>query len=119
MSANDRAYMSAPRPRAVSNRVDAEVRGASPIQIENKNPLRNSSASQNHRVSRDQKSMSEKRTERAVITTREKSVRRNPVKESTSAPNRSDWDKVRPKKPAQTDSANIHTRNDEKDPSER
>lgn len=117
MSLNDRAaYMSAPRPRAVSNRVDAEIRGVSPIQTENKNPLRNSSSSQNHRVSRDQKSMSEKRSERAVVTTRERSVRRSPIKESISAPNRSDWDKNRPRKPLQSDAANINARDGEKSP---
>ncbi|KAJ5363039.1 Spc97/Spc98 [Penicillium brevicompactum] len=117
MSLNDRAaYMSAPRPRAVSNRVDAEIRGVSPIQTENKNPLRNSSSSQNHRVSRDQKSMSEKRSERAVITTRERSVRRSPIKESISAPNRSDWDKNRPRKAFQSDGANINARDGEKSP---
>ncbi|CAG8938069.1 unnamed protein product [Penicillium salamii] len=117
MSVNDRAaYMSAPRPRAVSNRVDAENRGLSPGQIESKNPLRNSSSSQNHRVSRDQKSMSEKRSERAGITTRERSVRRNPTKEPVSAPNRAEWDKNRPRKPIQTDGANVNVRDGEKTP---
>ncbi|CAG8359156.1 unnamed protein product [Penicillium salamii] len=117
MSVNDRAaYMSAPRPRAVSNRVDAESRGLSPGQIENKNPLRNSSSSQNHRVSRDQKSMSEKRSERAGITTRERSVRRIPTKEPVSAPNRAEWDKNRPRKPIQTDGANPNVRDGEKTP---
>ncbi|CAG7943378.1 unnamed protein product [Penicillium salamii] len=117
MSVNDRAaYMSAPRPRAVSNRVDAENRGLSPGQIESKNPLCNSSSSQNHRVSRDQKSMSEKRSERAGITTRERSVRRNPTKEPVSAPNRAEWDKNRPRKPIQTDGANVNVRDGEKTP---
>ncbi|CAG8083443.1 unnamed protein product [Penicillium salamii] len=117
MSSNDRAaYISAPRPRAVSNRVDAESRGLSPGQIENKNPLRNSSSSQNYRVSRDQKSMSEKRSERAGITTRERSVRRNPTKEPVSAPNRAEWDKNQPRKPIQTDGANPNVRDGEKTP---
>ncbi|CAG8020771.1 unnamed protein product [Penicillium olsonii] len=117
MSVNDRAaYMSAPRPRAVSNRVDAESRGLSPMQIENKNPLRNSSSSHPHRVSRDQKSMSEKRSERPGITTRERSVRRNQTKDSISAPNRGDWEKNRPRKPIQTDGANPSARDGEKTP---
>ena len=106
MSVNDRAsYMNAPRPRAVSNRVEAQARGASPLH-ESMDPLRSSTASatQKHRMSRDQRSMSEKRTERTTVTTREKSVRRNPVKESSSAANRGDRDKSRPKYPSQSDS---------------
>lgn len=107
MTSNDRraSYMSAPRPRVVSNRVDADKsRGASPLQSDNMDPLRTSSSSQKHRLSSDRKTVSEKRTERSVITTREKAVRRNPVKESTSAANRGDWEKARPKKMA-TDGA--------------
>ena len=92
MSVNERAsYMSAPRPRVASNRV-AGSRGASPLH-DTMDPLRTSTASQKHRLSRDQKSMPEKRTERTVITTRERSVRRNPIKESSSAANRGDRDK--------------------------
>jgi gamma-tubulin complex component 2 len=49
--------------------------------------------------------MSEKRTERTTVTTREKSVRRNPIKESSSAANRGDRDKSRPKYPSQLDGA--------------
>lgn len=112
MSANDRAYMSASRPRVVSNRVNSENRGASPLQTENMDPSHASTSSQKHRVSRDQKSMSEKRTERAVITTREKAVRRNPVKESLSAANRGDWDKTRPKRPVQADGTSSNPQND-------
>jgi gamma-tubulin complex component 2 len=112
MSVNDRAYMSAPRPRVVSNRVDSENRGASPLQTENVDPSRASTSSQKHRISRDQKSMTEKRAERAVITTREKTVRRNPVKESLSAANRGDWDKTRPKRPAQSDGASSNPQHD-------
>ncbi|KAJ5464130.1 hypothetical protein N7475_007265 [Penicillium sp. IBT 31633x] len=122
MSANDRAaYMSAPRPRAVSNRVDSDARGPSPLQVENKDPLRHSTSSQKPRAPRDQRSMSEKRLERAVVTTREKAVRRNPinsVKESVGVPSRSDWDKARPRKPVQVDGAPFHTRNEEKDPAD-
>ena len=83
MSANDRAaYMSAPRPRAVSNRVDSETRGPSPLQVENKDPLRHSTSSQKHGASRDQKSMSEKRQERMVVTSREKAVRTRQLAEA-------------------------------------
>ncbi|KAJ5666806.1 hypothetical protein N7462_011215 [Penicillium macrosclerotiorum] len=101
MSVNDRraSYMSAPRPRVVSNRVDADKpsRGAAPPQqVDLKDPLRTSTSSQKQRVSRDQKTMSEKRTERTVITTREKAVRRNPAKES-------EWDKSRTKKNSHAD----------------
>lgn len=105
MSVNDRAsYMNAPRPRVVSNRVEAGPRGASPLP-DHMDALRSSTASQKHRMSRDQRSMSEKRTERTTITTREKSVRRNPIKESSSAANRGDRDKSRPKYPSQLDGA--------------
>jgi gamma-tubulin complex component 2 len=103
MSVNDRraSYMGAPRPRVVSNRVDAErpSRGAaSPQQPDNMDSLRTSTSSQKQRLPREQKNMTEKRTERTVITTREKAVRRNPVKESSSASNRGEWDKSRTKK---------------------
>ncbi|KAF4771457.1 hypothetical protein HAV15_004253 [Penicillium sp. str.  len=122
MSANDRAaYMSAPRPRAVSNRVNSETRGPSPLQVENKDPLRHSTSSQKHRASRDQKSMSDKRSERIVIASREKAVRRNPVnpvKESISAANRGDWDKTRPRKPVQLDDARPSSQTGEKDPAD-
>ncbi|KAJ5923991.1 hypothetical protein N7466_008178 [Penicillium verhagenii] len=107
MSVNDRvSYMSAPRPRVVSNRVEAGPRGASPFP-DTMDPLRSSTASQKHRMSRDQRSMSEKRTERSTITTREKSVRRNTIKDSSSAANRADRDKSRPKYPNQPDGANL------------
>lgn len=109
MSANDRAaYMSAPRPRAVSNRVDSETRGPSPLQVENKDPLRHSTSSQKHGASRDQKSMSEKRQERMVVTSREKAVRRNPANPAAS---RGDWDRTRPRKPVQLDDTNPSSRN--------
>lgn len=111
MSANDRAaYMSAPRPRAVSNRVDSETRGPSPLQVENKDPLRHSTSSQKHRASHDQKSMSEKRQERMVITSREKAVRRNPANPAAS---RGDWDRTRPRKPLQFDDTNPSSRTGE------
>ncbi|CEJ53871.1 Putative Gamma-tubulin complex protein 2 (Eurofung) [Penicillium brasilianum] len=102
MSVNDRraSYMSAPRPRVASNRVDADrpSRGAAlPQQPDNMDSLRTSTSSQKQRLPRDQKTMTEKRTERSVITTKEKAVRRHPIKEP-SASNRGEWDKLRTKK---------------------
>lgn len=109
MSSNDRraGHMSAPRPRVASNRVDADrpSRGAaSPLQ-DNMDPMRTSSSSQKHRVSRDQKNMSEKRTERTVITTREKAVRRNPAKEFNVNFNVSEWENPKARKPSKADGA--------------
>lgn len=49
--------------------------------------------------------MSEKRSERTVITTREKAVRKNPVKESSSTANRGDWEKSKPQKTGQAEIA--------------
>jgi len=49
--------------------------------------------------------MSEKRTERTVITTREKAVRRNPGKELNVAINFSEWEKQKPKKTSQANGA--------------
>jgi gamma-tubulin complex component 2 len=48
--------------------------------------------------------MSEKRTERTVITTKEKAVRRNPPKEFNVA-NVSDWERPKSKKTVQPDGA--------------
>lgn len=109
MSSNDRraGHMSAPRPRVASNRVDADrpSRGAaSPLQ-DNMDPMRTSSSSQKHRVSGDQKNMSEKRTERTVITTREKAVRRNPVKEFNVNFNVSEWENPKARKSSKADGA--------------
>ncbi|KAJ5805139.1 hypothetical protein N7474_011026 [Penicillium riverlandense] len=91
MSVND--YMNPPRPRAATSRVDTDksTPGDEPLQPENMDPLRSSSSGHKKNPSRDVK-QSEKRTERTVITTREKAqVRaRNPVKESSSAANRGD-----------------------------
>ncbi|KAJ5172803.1 hypothetical protein N7492_005396 [Penicillium capsulatum] len=109
MAANDRRanYMSAPRPRVASNRVDADKsnRGAASPLPADIDPLRTSTSSQKHRLSRDQKNVSEKRTERTMITTKEKSVRRNPIKESSTAANRGDGERSRSKKPSQLDGA--------------
>ncbi|KAJ5569612.1 uncharacterized protein N7459_009042 [Penicillium hispanicum] len=123
MSAHDRraSYMNAPRPRVVSNRVDADrpSRGAaSPLHADNMDPLRTSASSQRHRMSRDQKSMSEKRTERTVITTKEKAARRNPVKEPVGATNRGERDKSRTKQPGQVDDASSDPRRKEYDVAE-
>ncbi|KAJ5731970.1 hypothetical protein N7493_003451 [Penicillium malachiteum] len=115
MSVNDRvSYMNAPRPRVVSNRVEAGPRGASPLH-DNMDNLRSSTASQKHRLSRDQRNMSEKRSERSTVTTRERSVRRNPVKESSNATSRGDRDKSRPNYPSQLDGASPGGRRREKD----
>lgn len=110
MAANDRrtSYMNAPRPRVVSSRVDADKpnRGAASPLPADMDPLRTSTSSQKHRMSRDQKNMSEKRTERTTITTKEKTMRRNPVKESsTSAVNRGDGERSRSKRPSRVDDA--------------
>lgn len=61
--------------------------------------------------------MSEKRTERTVITTREKAqVRtRNPVKGSSNAGNKGDWDKTRSKKTSQPDGTSPNARRKEKE----
>lgn len=93
MSVNDRAnYTSVPRPRVASSRVEG-VRGASPLH-DNMEQLRASTSSPKHRQSRDQRSLSEKRTERTTVTTKEKTIRR-PVKEPSAS--RGDRDKSRPK----------------------
>ncbi|KAJ6172170.1 hypothetical protein N7470_001237 [Penicillium chermesinum] len=102
MSVNDRAnYMSAPRPRVVSSRVEAGVRGASPLH-DNMEQLRTSTSSPKHRLSRDQRSSSERRSERTTVTTREKAIRR-PVKEQSAS--RGDRDKPRPKSSTGTNGA--------------
>lgn len=65
---------------------------------------RTSTSSQKHRLSRDQKTMSEKRTERSVITTKDKAVRRNPPKEFNVAINVSKWED-KPRKTGQAEGA--------------
>lgn len=111
MSSNDRraSYMSAHRPRAVSNRVvDAEKASprssASSFQTENMDQMRGSASSQRNRLSRGPSSAGEKRTER-VITTKDKTqVRtRNTMKESISAGNRLEREKSRLKRTSQPD----------------
>lgn len=112
MSINDchSSNMNPPRPRAASSRVDADqsTPGDKPPQPENMDPLRTGSSSHKKNPSRDVK-QSEKRTERTVITTREKAqVRtRNPVMESSSAANRGD---PRQKKFVATDAASPNAR---------
>ncbi|KAJ6125735.1 hypothetical protein N7523_003355 [Penicillium sp. IBT 18751x] len=106
MSFNDRraSHMSVPRPRVASSRVDADrpSRGAA-SPLEDMDP-RTSTSSQKHRLSRDQKPMSEKRTERTVITTKEKAVRRNLPKEFNVAINVSKWED-KPRRTGQAEGA--------------
>lgn len=104
MSVNDRraSYMSAQRPRVVSNRVgDAEK--ATPrtsFQSDNMDQMRGSASSQRNRTSRDQNGASEKRSDRTVVTAREKAQgrTRHSVKESASTGNRGEREKARPKR---------------------
>ncbi|PYH36196.1 gamma-tubulin-complex subunit SPC97 [Aspergillus neoniger CBS 115656] len=129
MSVNERraSYMSAPRPRVASNRVaDAEKPGlrsaASPLQSENIDH-RGSTSSQKTRSSRDQQPIvSDKRTERMAMHTRDKSqVRtRNPVKESSSAGNRGEFmERSRSKRgPSQPEGASPNSRKKDKQPVE-
>lgn len=111
MSSNDRraSHMSAPRPRVASSRVDADrpSRGAA-SPLEDMDP-RTSTSSQKHRLSRDQKTMSEKRTERTVITSKEKAVRRNLPKEFNVAINVSKWED-KPGKTGQAEGASPSSR---------
>ena len=129
MSVNERraSYMSAPRPRVASNRVaDAEKPGlrsaTSPLQSENIDH-RGSTSSQKTRSSRDQQPIvSDKRTERMAMHTRDKSqVRtRNPVKESSSAGNRGEFmERSRSKRgPSQPEGASPNSRKKDKQPVE-
>ncbi|KAI9045838.1 gamma-tubulin-complex subunit SPC97 [Aspergillus affinis] len=127
MSVNDRraSHMNAPRPRVASNRVgDAERHalrsGASPLQPENADH-RGSTSSQKNRIPREQQNMaSEKRSERMTIHSKERSQTRtrNPVKESSSAGNRGEWERSRSKRGVQGDIATSQTRNQEKEPEE-
>ncbi|EAW14006.1 gamma-tubulin-complex subunit SPC97 [Aspergillus clavatus NRRL 1] len=129
MSVNERraSHMGAPRPRVASHRVDdaekAALRSApSPLQSENMEHLRGSTSSQKSKASREQQNItSEKRTERMTINTKEKTqIRtRNPIRESTSAGNRGEWEKPRPKRATLTDGANpANVRKKEKEPAD-
>lgn len=111
MSVNDRraSYMSAPRPRVVSNRVaDAEKAtprsGASSFQSDNMDQMRGSMSSHRSKLSREQNTASEKRSERTVVPARDKAPTRtrNPVKESTSA-SRGERERPRPKRLSHAD----------------
>lgn len=127
MSVNDRraSYMNAPRPRVASNRVgDTEKPnlrgGASPLQAENMEP-RGSTSSHKSKTPREHQNItSEKRTERMVIHSKEKAhVRtRNPVKESSSAGNRGEWERSRSKRASQTDGASPNMRKKDKEQTE-
>ncbi|KAE8387564.1 Spc98 family-domain-containing protein [Aspergillus alliaceus] len=127
MSVNDRraSYMSAPRPRVSSNRVgDAERAGlrsgASPLQSEYIDH-RGSTSSQKNKVPREQRDMmSEKRTERMAPHSKDKvQVRaRNPVKESSNAGNRGDWERSRSRRVTQTEGSSPNMRKKDKEPVE-
>lgn len=69
-------------------------------------------------MSRDQNNMSEKRTERTVVTTRDKAVRRHPVKESASAANRGDREKSRSRQTGQMDGGSPIPRRRDQDAAE-
>lgn len=127
MSVNDRrsSYMNAPRPRVASNRVPDSDRsglrsGASPLQSENMDHRRSMSG-QKSKVPRDQQVISnEKRTERMMVQTKEKAqVRsRNPVKESSSAGNRGEWERSRSKRASHPDGSSPNVKKKEKEPAE-
>lgn len=117
MSVNDRraSSMSVPRPRVGSSRSVSDAqkasafRGASPLQQQqqdhyNMEQMRASSASQKSKMPRDQV-ISEKRTERTTIHTREKTRprKRNSMKDSNSAGNRGDLERSRSKRTSHTD----------------
>lgn len=121
MSVNEchSSNMNPPRPRAASSRVDTDkfTPADEPLQPENMDPLHTSSSGHKKNPSRDVK-QSERRTERTVITTREKAQMRarNPVKESSSAANRGD---PRQKKSALADAASPNGRKKEKETADR
>ncbi|KAE8417333.1 Spc98 family-domain-containing protein [Aspergillus pseudocaelatus] len=122
MSVNDRraSYMSAPRPRVSSNRVGDARSGASSLQSEQINHRR-STSSQKGKVSREQRDMmSDKRVERMAPHSKDKAqVRaRNPVKESSSAGNREEWERSRSRRATLTDGASPNMRKKDKEPAE-
>lgn len=112
MSANDRraSYMNAQRPRVASNGVvDAEKgtprNAGSPFPSDNMDQMRSSASSQKTKVPREQNATKEKHSERTTVNTREKvhARTRSSVKESTSAGNRGDREKVHQKKASHAD----------------
>lgn len=118
MSLHDRrasSYnMSGPRPRVASTRAGEPEKTArrgdySPLQSENMEYKRASMSSPKG-LHREHSNASDRRTERTVVTTREKvQVKtRNPVKESANAGNRGDWEKSRTKKSSQPESSSGH-----------
>lgn len=116
MPVNDRraSYMNAPRPRVVSNRVaDAEKAtprsGASSFQSDNMDQMRGSTSSHRSKLSRDQNA-SEKRSERTVVTAREKAqTRTRSVKEPAGA-GRGERERTRPKRHSHADAASPNVR---------
>lgn len=125
MSVNDRraaSYMSAPRPRVVSNRNSdpekaAALRsGVPPLQPDNNiDYMRGSTASHKSKMPRDQVSTSEKRTERSAVSTRERAQTRtrNSMQESGSAGNRGNLERSRSKR-----ASSPNVRKKEKEPAE-
>jgi gamma-tubulin complex component 2 len=110
--------MNGPRPRVASSRVGEAEKTArrseySPRLPENIDARPGTSSPKG--LHREFSNASERRTERTVITTREKvQVKtRNPVKESANAGNRGDWDKSRVKKNLQPESGTPQLRKKE------
>ncbi|PLB34187.1 gamma-tubulin-complex subunit SPC97 [Aspergillus candidus] len=82
---------------------------------------RRSMSGQKSKVPRDQPVISsEKRTERMMVQTKEKAqVRsRNPVKESSSAGNRGEWERSRSKRASHHDGSSPNVKKKEKEPTE-
>ncbi|PKY01443.1 hypothetical protein P168DRAFT_284202 [Aspergillus campestris IBT 28561] len=82
---------------------------------------RRSMSGQKSKVPRDQPVISnEKRTERMMVQTKEKAqVRsRNPVKESSSAGNRGEWERSRSKRASHHDGSSPNVKKKEKEPAE-
>lgn len=119
MSVNDRraSYMNGPRPRVVSNRVaDTEKAtprsGASSFQSDNMDQMRGSTSSHRSKLSKEQNVASEKRSERTVVTTREKAQARtrNPVRESAGAGNKGERERSRAKRASLADAPSPNVR---------
>lgn len=122
MSVNDRraSSMSVPRPRVGSSRTVSDAHkaaafrnGASPLPQQhpdhnNMEQMRASSTSQKSKMPRDQV-ISEKRTERTTVNTREKlqSRKRNSMKDSNSAGNRGDLERSRSKRTSQVEASPV------------
>lgn len=122
MSVNDRraSSMSVSRPRVGSSRTVSDAHkaaafrnGASPLQqqnpdLNNMEQMRASSPSQKSKMPREQV-ISEKRTERTTVNTRERvqSRKRNSMKDSNSAGNRGDLERSRSKRTSQGEASPV------------